>query len=149
MSPSRIAAAFALLLLAACHIEDHTPAGSRQDETAIHEVIAGYLGDVNQRDWTAARGRFIPSASVDYAHTAVSLDQFLIDLHRQADSLPTRRQLLRLDVRQVGDLAAGWGAYRMGSGDQIAMSHFVLRRTAFGWRIAHLTVARLPAGIDP
>ena len=40
-----------------------------------------------------------------------------------------RRQLLRLDLRQVGDLAAGWGAYRLGSGAAVAMSHFVLRRT--------------------
>jgi hypothetical protein len=149
MPSSRIATALALLLLAACHIEDHTPAGSRLDETAIREVIAGYLGDVNQHDWTAARARFIPTASVDYAHNAVSLDQFLLDMHRQADTSPSRRQLIRLDVRQVGDLAAGWGAYRMGTGDVIAMSHFVLRRTPDGWRIAHLAVARLPAGVEP
>ncbi|MEO8031633.1 MAG: hypothetical protein ABJC74_03030 [Gemmatimonadota bacterium] len=149
MPPSRLAAALAVVLLAACHIEDHTPAGSRQDETAIREVVARYIGDVNQRDWVAARSRFIPTASVEYAHASVSLDRFLLDMRRQSDSLSTRRELLRLDLRQVGDMAAGWGAYRLGPGEAIAMSHFVLRRTPEGWRIAHLAVARLPAGVDP
>ncbi len=59
------------------------------------------------------------------------------------------RQLLRLDLRQVGDLAAGWGAYRLGPGPSVAMSHFVLRKTPDGWRIAHLSVARLQPGLEP
>lgn len=145
----RLAAALLVALLSACHIEDHTPAGSRQDESAIRDVISGYITDVNQHNWSAARARFAPMASVDYAHNAVSLDQFFADMHRQSDTTVVRRQLLRLDLRQVGDLAAGWGAYRLGTGDVIAMSHFVLRKTGDGWRIAHLSVARLPAGIDP
>jgi len=135
-----------LASLAGCHIEDHTPAGSRRDETAIREVVAGYLEDLNARDWVSARQRFTAGAAVDYAHSSVTLDQFLADMRKLADSLPARRQLLRLDLRQVGDLAAAWGAYRLGSGDGLAVSHFVLRRTADGWRIAHLSVARLPAG---
>jgi hypothetical protein len=139
-------AALVLALSAACHIEDHTPAGSRRDESAIREVIAGYLQDLNQQDWDSARARFTQGARVDYAHSSVTLDQFLGDMRRMGDSISPRRQLLRLDLRQVGDLAAAWGAYRLGSGDSVAMSHFVLRRTPEGWRIAHLSVARLPAG---
>ena len=141
-------AALVLALAAACHIEDHTPAGSRRDESAIREVIAGYLQDLNQHDWSSARARFTPGARVDYAHSTITLDQFLEDMRRLGDSMPPRRQLLRLDLRQAGDLAAAWGAYRLGSGDSVAMSHFVLRRTPEGWRIAHLSVARLPAGLE-
>lgn len=146
MRPLRPLALLLVALTSGCHIEDHTPAGSRRDETAIRDVVSGYLQDINARDWGSARQRFTAGAAVDYAHSSVSLDQFLSDLRKLPDSLPARRQLLRLDLRQVGDLAAGWGAYRLGTGDAIAMSHFVLRRTADGWRIAHLSVARVPAG---
>lgn len=142
----RPVAALVLALSAACHIEDHTPAGSRRDETAIREVVAGYLRDLNDRDWSSVRARFTQGARVDYAHSSVTLDQFLADMRQLTDSIPPHRQLLRLDLRQVGDLAAGWGVYRLGIGDAVAMSHFVLRRTPDGWRIAHLSVARVPAG---
>jgi ketosteroid isomerase-like protein len=146
MRPLRSLVFLAVGLCTACHIEDHTPAGSRRDESAIREVVSGYFEDINARDWASARQRFTAGAAVDYAHRTVSLDQFLLDMRKLTDSLPSRRQLLRLDLRQVGDLAAGWGAYRLGSGDAMAMSHFVLRRTPDGWRIAHLSVARLPVG---
>ncbi|HTO73798.1 MAG TPA: nuclear transport factor 2 family protein [Gemmatimonadales bacterium] len=143
-----LAALLPVAVLQACHIEDHTPAGSRRDETAIRDAVSGYLKDLNQRNWASARQRFTAGAEVDYAHRTVSLDQFLADMRKLADSLPARRQLLRLDLRQAGDLAAGWAAYRLGTGDVVAMNHFVLRRTPDGWRITHLSVARLPAGLE-
>ncbi len=146
--PLLLAALLPAALVQACHIEDHTPAGSRRDESAIREVVSGYLKDLNERDWGSARQRFTTGAEVDYAHSTVTLDQFLADMRKTADSLPARRQLLRLDLRQAGDLAAGWAAYRLGGGDAIAMSHFVLRRTPEGWRITHLSVARLPVGLE-
>ena len=139
----------AVALLAACRIEDHTPAGSRSDENAIRAVVADYIRAINAGDWPAARAAFLPGTTVDYAHATVSLDQFFRDLGQAADSIGSGRQLLRLDLRQVGDLAAGWGAYRLGPRGTVAMSHFVLRRTPEGWRIAHLSVARLQAGLDP
>jgi hypothetical protein len=135
--------------LAACRIEDHTPAGSRSDESAIRAVVAGYIRAINARDWAAARAAFLPGTTVDYAHATVPLDQFLKDLGQVADSDGAGRQLLRLDLRQVGDLAAGWGAYRLGPDAAVAMSHFVLRKTPDGWRISHLSVARLQSGLDP
>lgn len=139
----------ALCLLAACRIEDHTPAGSRSDESAIRAMVAGYISAINSRDWAAARAAFLPGTTVDYAHATVTLDEFLRDLAESTDSSGQGRQLLRLDLRQVGDLAAGWGAYRLGSGPGVAMTHFVLRKTVVGWRIAHLSVARLQPGLDP
>ena len=144
-----IAGLATLGLLAACRIEDHTPAGSRSDESAIRAVVADYIRAINARDWTAARADFLPGTTVDYSHATVSLDQFFNDLGHVADSDGTGRQLLRLDLRQVGDLAAGWGAYRMGPGASVAMNHFVLRKTPDGWRIAHLSVARLQPGLEP
>jgi ketosteroid isomerase-like protein len=139
----------ALALLAACRIEDHTPAGSRSDESAIRAVVAGYISAINARDWSGARAAFLPGTTVDYAHATVTLDDFFKDLAESTDSSGRGRQLLRLDLRQVGDLAAGWGAYRLGAGSAVAMNHFVLRKTAVGWRIAHLSVARLQPGLDP
>jgi hypothetical protein len=148
--PLHTIAGLAMLgLLAACRIEDHTPAGSRSDESDIRAVVAGYIRAINVGDWAAARAAFLPGSTVDYAHETVPLDQFLQDLGQAADSNGDGRQLLRLDLRQVGDLAAGWGAYRLGSGTVVAMSHFVLRKTPDGWRISHLSVARLQSGLEP
>jgi len=88
-SQRTIAGLATLGLLVACRIEDHTPAGSRSDESAIRAVVADYIRAINGRDWTAARADFLPGTTVDYSHETVSLDQFFKDLSQVADGEPT------------------------------------------------------------
>jgi hypothetical protein len=60
------------------------------------------------------------------------------------DPNPRDMRVVRLDVRQEGDLAAAWVAARLPGArpDQDVIEHFVLRRDEGTWRVVNVAVAR-------
>lgn len=149
-----------LLAIVSCHIEDHTPTGSRHDEEAVQGLVTRYARTLSDRDWTAARRLFWPDATYsgpmlpmdDDDHQAVSIDLALGVLARRLEGLDTARfdiRILRADYRQEGDLAAVWLVTRRvlpvaGSvTEREWYEHMVLRRIGDEWRI--LSLAATPS----
>ena len=151
----RRALCFGLLLAAGCHIEDHTPTGSRRDEAAVQSLVALYARTLSERDWSAARALFwadawysgpmLPAAGT--GHQAVPIDLALSLIARRVEGVGMERfdvRVLRSDYRQEGDLAAVWLTTRRllpvaGSVvDGEWTEHLVLRRIDGDWRILSL-----------
>lgn len=152
-----------LLLLAACHLEDHTPAGTRRDEAQILSVINEYYRAFSARDWATCRKFFAPSAVISYIGVR-SADSSSHSVLIPADSMflawarlmqegqfpPPRAQILRTDLRQSDDHAAAWVTVRQsvarGAGGTVVwqddIEHWVLQRTSDGWRIVLLFLPR-------
>ena len=64
------------------------------------------------------------------------------------DPSPGEMRVVRVDLRQEGDLAAAWVTARLpGPGDGEVLEHFVLRRSGEEWRVVNVGVAsiRTPA----
>ncbi|HEU5170385.1 MAG TPA: hypothetical protein VFU46_07600 [Gemmatimonadales bacterium] len=142
------------LVLAACAIEDHTPAGSRRDDEAIQRLLADYGRGLASGDWGALRGLCWSEATY---HVATPTGNLVLPI----DSARTRLlaliwggpapelRILRLDTRQEGDLAAAWliatrrprGAPAGDPRETEWTEHLVLRRIGGEWRI----LAILPA----
>jgi hypothetical protein len=62
------------------------------------------------------------------------------------DPSPGEMRVVRVDLRQVGDLAAAWVTARL-PGDGEVLEHFVLRRSGDEWRVVNVGVATIrPAG---
>jgi hypothetical protein len=141
-----------LLLAMGCRIEDHTPAGTRQDEEAVQALVSRYARTLSERDWTGARALFWPDATYSSplvlaagnGHQAVPVEFALGVLARRTEGADPRRfdvRVLRSDYRQDGDLAAVWlltrrllpvaGSVRGGEW----IEHLVLRRIDGEWRI--------------
>ncbi len=58
------------------------------------------------------------------------------------DPSPGDMRVVRIDMRQAGDLAAAWVTARLtGPDDGEVLEHFVLRRTGDEWRVVNVGVA--------
>ena len=151
---------FGLLLLAGCHIEDHTPTGSRWDEAAIRDVVAAFFVAANRGDGAGLRALFDDHATIELSSAGapsdsarargfVTPDEYRA-LHSGAPEAKGGARVLRSDFRQMGDLAGVWVTYRTAEAPaSTRVDHFLLRRAPDGWRIVHLATTVLPAGIDP
>lgn len=64
------------------------------------------------------------------------------------DPSPGEMRVVRVDLRQEGDLAAAWVTARLsGPADTEVLEHFVLRRSGTDWRVVNVGVASVrPAG---
>lgn len=166
MPSLRSLAVAGLGLLAACHLEDHTPTGSRRDEAQIREVIVEYYHRFSARDWAECRKLFAPEAMVSYLAAGgpdstravvVPADSLFLAWTRLAqDSLfpDPQAQILRADLRQVDGVAAVWVTVRqtvpsLPEGREPPrhiedQEHWVLQRTSQGWRVVFLTLPWTP-----
>ena len=150
-----------LMLAAACHIEDHTPTGSRRDEEAVQTLVARYARTLSERDWTGARALFWSDAiysgpmlpTEGGLHQAVPIDLALNTIARRVEGLDAARfdvRVLRSDYRQDGDLAAVWLTTRRlmpVAGSVIGgewIEHLLLRRIHGEWRILSLAATASP-----
>lgn len=166
MPSLRSLAVAGLGLLAACHLEDHTPAGSRRDEAQIREVIIEYYRSFSARNWAVCRKFFAPEGMVSYLQATgpdssravvVPADSLFLTWTRLVqDSLfpDPQAQILRTDLRQVNGVAAVWVTVRQTVPslpdarepprhieDQ---EHWVLERTSEGWRAVFLALPWTP-----
>lgn len=116
------------LLLCACHFQDRTPAGSRNDEAEIRQVVRQAYADWEQGDWPAL-ARLYERPPVD--STAAG------PRPRGADFAA---RVLRMDVHQAGNLADVWVAVRVSGpqGERDEIHLMALGREAGtppGWRV--------------
>ena len=164
MRSLRCAVACMLLLpAAACHIEDHTPTGSRRDEDAVIALISQYARGLAEQDWSAVRGLFWRGGSYSgplvprSVGQAVPIDSALAQMARRMDgSGPGSHdvRILRTDFRQDGDVAAAWVTTRRRApvaGVEVPVErdwveHLVLRRIGGNWRILSVAGATAPRG---
>jgi len=75
-------------------------------------------------------------------HRAVTIDP-------SGDPNPGAMRVVRVDLRQEGNLAAAWVTARLPEPDQgEVLEHFVLRRSGDEWRVVNVAVAsvRPPSG---
>lgn len=149
-----------LLLLVACRLEDHTPAGSRRDEAQIRGVMTEYYRSFSERDWVGSRRFFLARGMVSYGEDAgdssvvqaevVPADsafQWLAKM-QEAGALPSpQSQVIRTDLRQADGYATAWVTVRQNvprngrpSAPGEDLEHWVLRRTPDGWRVILLTL---------
>lgn len=149
-------------MVAACKIEDHTPAGTRRDEDAVQDIITRYARRLSDRRWDGVRelfwrngtysGPMIPRS----AGSALSIDSALHVIARAVDGPDSNAfhvRVIRTDLRQEGDLAAVWVTLRRvtalpGSGtvERDWVEHLVLRRIGSGWRILSVAGSSVPRG---
>ncbi len=165
MSSLRPLVCCGLLVLAACHFEDHTPAGSRRDEAQIREVIIEYYRSFSERDWATSRKFFASSAMISYpaatspgspaSLATVPADSLFLSWARSSleGKFPSpQAQILRADLRQVEGVAAAWITVRQtvspAPGEaprQVEdLEHWVFQRTGDGWRAVFLTLPWTP-----
>ncbi len=160
---TRLLAAGCLVLLPACTLEDHTPAGSRRDEAQIREVIVEFYRGIAAQDWDQVRGFFAPEGKVSLERAAapdtapvlsvVPADSALALWARLAESDsatgPGEARVIRADLRQADGVAAVWVSVRLDAplrrraaagGSTETEEHLVLHRTADGWRIVLLAL---------
>ncbi len=159
----RMALCLGLLLVVGCHIEDHTPTGSRRDEEAVQSLITRYARTLSERDWSGARALFWADAMYSgpmlpasaSGHQAVPIDLALGVMARRVEGLGMDRfdvRVLRSDYRQDGELAAVWLTTRrrlpvagsVTEGEWI--EHLVLRRIDDKWRILSVAATASPRG---
>jgi hypothetical protein len=89
----------------------------------------------------------------------VEIQRIILTYHRSlpradpaGDPSPGELRVVRMDLRQEGDLATAWVTTRRGSDTRKdrddVLEHFVLRRGEGSWRIVNVAVAsgRTPAG---
>lgn len=155
----RSVAIVAVVLAAACRIEDRTPTGSRRDEDAIRSVLATYYKSLSARDWSGSRALFADSATILLRHTppdsawrefrgADAYHRYLARTYAGDRNSVIAVRMFRLDTRQQGDLATAWvitrrrplageGREEVGTADNL-----LLRRQDGVWRI--MTFASTP-----
>jgi len=149
------------ILTSACHVEDHTPAGTRRDESFIRAVVGGHYRCLAERKWTSCRTAFWPGATfsapgsgdtLTSAPRAIPADSMIASLARtlsRTDPGDWDLRLLRSEVHQDGDLATVWADVRQHSrdGDRATDTDFtellVLRRLGGAWRIASISLVRV------
>ena len=89
----------------------------------------------------------------------VEIQRIILTYHRSrpradpaGDPSPGELRVVRMDLRQEGDLATAWVTTRRGGENRKerddVLEHFVLRRGEGSWRIVNVAVAsgRTPAG---
>lgn len=162
MSLSRTLAFAGLVLLSACHFEDHTPAGSRRDEAQIREVIVEFYRGLAAMDWGHVRNFFAPGGRVSFLTIApgdsiphaevMPADSALLNWARTAGEAAGARgeaRVIRADLRQADGVAAVWVTVRLNlpfqrrpdaPQDGEGVEHLVLHRTGDGWRIVLLSL---------
>lgn len=155
----RSVALVAVVLAAACRIEDRTPTGSRRDEDAIRSVLATYYKSLSSRDWSGSRALFADSATILLRHAAPdsawrefrgadAYHRYLARTYAGDRNSAIAVRMFRLDTRQQGDLATAWvitrrrplageGREEVGTADNL-----LLRRQDGVWRI--MTFASTP-----
>jgi hypothetical protein len=144
----------ALLALAACRVEDHTPTGSRRDDDAIQHLLVAYTRGVSLRDWPGVRELFWRDGTYEIAvpggNRAVPIDSAraaILPHWDPAAGPPSDLRILRVDTRQEGDLATAWlvsrerVAQRGGEVESDRVEHLVLRRIGSEWRILNVALA--------
>jgi hypothetical protein len=157
---------FRLLLLAlalsGCRIEDHTPAGTRQDEDEVLGIVARYARRLSARDWDRVRALFWRNGTYSgplvprSAGNALSIDSALHVIARTLEGPDAEVfdvRVLRTDLRQEGDLTAVWVTLRRrvplpGAGpvERDWVEHLVLRRIGSNWRILSVAGSSVPRG---
>jgi SnoaL-like domain len=144
----------ALLMLAACRIEDHTPTGSRRDDEAIQHLLVQYTHGISTRDWPAVRQLFWHDGTYEVVTPAgnrvLPIDSARAAVLPRWDPVagpPSDLRILRADTRQEGDLAATWlvtrqrVSQRSGPEESDRVEHLVLRRVGTDWRIVNVARA--------
>ncbi len=116
------------VLLCACHLEDRTPAGSRNDEAEIRQVVRQAYADWEQGHWGA----------LSRLYERPPADSTAAGPWRRQAGLAVR--VLRTDVHQAGNLADVWVAARVSSpaGDRDEIHLMALARepgTPPDWRV--------------
>jgi hypothetical protein len=162
MSLSRMLALGGLVLLPACHFEDHTPAGSRRDEAQIREVVVEFYRGLAAMDWGHVRNFFAPDGRVSFLAVTnedslprlqlLPADSALLTWARHGGERTGEEgeaRVIRADLRQADGVAAVWVTVRLRlpfqrrpgeAGDIEGVEHLVLHRTGEGWRIALLSL---------
>lgn len=164
--PRLVALALLLVIVPACRIEDRTPSGTRRDQAAIQTLVAEYARSLSDREWSGARSLFWPDAV--YAGSlsagaagpivphqqALPIDSALRTLAASlegvgADDYDVR--VIRIDLRQEGDVAAAWVTTRRrapaaGGGvvERDWMEHLVFKQIDGEWRILSVALAATP-----
>jgi len=84
------------------------------------------------------------------------IQRLIYAYHRSAgadpsgDPSPGEMRIVRLDMRQEGDLAAAWVTARLpGPDDGEVLEHFVLRRSGEEWRVVNVGVASVRKSAGP
>jgi hypothetical protein len=145
MIPIRIRVmAGALVLAAACVVEDRTPTGTRRDDEAIQRLLAAYARGLEAGRWDDLRALCWDEATLHVAtprgNLVLPIDSARSRLMPDAGS-PTEVRILRSDARQEGDLAAAWlvsgrrRASAAGDRETDWTEHLVLRRIGGEWKI--------------
>jgi hypothetical protein len=152
-----------LLMGVGCRIEDRTPTGTRQDETALESLLARYSRDLGDRKWSDVRALFWGEGSYSgplvprSAGRAVSIDSALRVIAVAVDGADPQSydvRVLRTDLRQDGDLASAWIIVRRrmplagesGWVERDWVEHLVLRRIGGRWRIISVAGSAAPRG---
>jgi hypothetical protein len=152
---------------AGCRIEDHTPRGTREDETEVLDLIQRYARRLSARDWDRVRalfwrnGTYSGPLSPRSIGNALPIDSALHMIARTTggpDSAVFDVRVLRTDLRQEGDLTTVWVTLRRriplagaGSVERDWVEHLVLRRIGSTWRIISVAGSSVPRGspLDP
>jgi hypothetical protein len=152
---------------AGCRIEDHTPRGTREDETEVLDLIQRYARRLSARDWDRVRALFWRNGTYSgpliprSIGNALPIDSALHMIARTTggpDSAVFDVRVLRTDLRQEGDLTTVWVTLRRrtplagaGSVERDWVEHLVLRRIGSTWRIISVAGSSVPRGspLDP
>ena len=148
--------------VAACRIEDHTPAGTRRDQDAVQEIVARYARRLSDREWDRVRALFWRNGTYSgpmiprSAGNALPIDSALHVIARTVEGPEAgtfQVRVLRTDPRQEGDLAAVWVTLRRrtplpGAGpvERDWVEHLMLRRIGSNWRILSVAGSSVPRG---
>lgn len=151
-----------IVLLSACHLEDHTPSGSRRDEAQIRGVITEFYRGLAAMDWSQVRNFFTPGGRVSFLAMSAGdtsgrarvlpADSALLSWARLAGDnagASGEARVIRADLRQADGVAAVWVTVRLKLSfprqpgevaDVDAVEHLVFHRTGDGWRIELLSI---------
>lgn len=100
-------------------------------------VLTGILSacTIEDRTPTGSRKDQAEIQRLIYAyHRSVAADP-------NGDPNPGDLRVVRVDLRQEGDLAAAWVVARLPANDSEVVEHFVLRRSGEDWRVVNVGVA--------
>ena len=152
----------AVVALAACRIEDHTPTGSRRDEDAVRAAVGTFYRTASAQHWDSTRAVLWDSAAVEVRprpdsgwlafRSAADYVAYLAERDRGLQPGELGPRMTRTDFRQEGGIAAMWVATRLnergldGVVHEVSRTdHFVLRRVGTRWEIVNLVSAPEPA----
>jgi hypothetical protein len=143
--PRYASALVVLLLLVACRIEKHVPAGPVQEEEAIRDVVLRYYRGALNGDSSAVANALSDSVAV--------VQQDRDGWHRTRGATGWIRSAIagpgtpgaeptRIELKRDGDVASAWVASREPSGT--SSTHFVLQRVGGAWEIVFIAIPAPP-----